>query len=116
MKAEEFIPVEGQENHYTHPTLGLCALAVGMTLEEFIDSIENPTELVAPKRKIAKSVIISRLIEANKIGAARAVLDSNDAAYARWWAPDRPAIYYDDPEALALLTAIGADPEIIMAP
>lgn len=68
-----------------------------------------------PKRQVLKSVIISRLIAAGKIADARAALESDAAAYARWWAPDRPAINFDDPEALALLRAIGADPDVIMA-
>lgn len=69
-----------------------------------------------PKRTVPKSMIIARLIAAGKIGDARAALDADAATYARWWAPDRPAINHDDPDALALLAAIGADPETIMAP
>lgn len=69
-----------------------------------------------PKRTILKSVIVSRLIEAGKIGAAKAALDSNPAAFARWFASDRPAVNHDDPEAIALLKAIGADPDAILAP
>ncbi len=68
-----------------------------------------------PKRTVLKSVIVSRLIAADKIGAAKAALDANPAAFARWFASDRPAINHDDPDALALLTAIGADPDAIMA-
>ena len=34
----------------------------------------------------------------------------------RWYAPDQPAINADDPDALALLTAIGADPATVLAP
>ena len=69
-----------------------------------------------PKRTVPKSMIIARLIADGKISDARAALDADSAAYARWWAPDRPAINFDDPDALALLAAIGADHETIMAP
>lgn len=69
-----------------------------------------------PKRQVLKSVIIARLIAAGKIGAAKAALDADASAYARWWAPDRPAINCDDPDALALLAAIDADAEGVMAP
>jgi hypothetical protein len=69
-----------------------------------------------PRRQVPKSVIISRLIAAGKIAAARAALEQDAAAYARWWAPDRPAIHHDDPDALALLAAIGADAAAVMAP
>lgn len=69
-----------------------------------------------PKRTILKSLIVSRLIEAGKIGAAYQALNSNPAYWARWVASDRPAINCDDPDALALLAAIEADPETILAP
>lgn len=68
-----------------------------------------------PKRQVLKSIIISRLIEAGKIGAAKAALESNAAYFARWWAPDRPAINFDDPDALFLLDAIGADAGAVLA-
>ena len=69
-----------------------------------------------PRRQVLKSVIISRLIAAGKIAAAKAALDADAAGYARWWAPDRPAIHHDDPDARALLAAIGAEAATIMAP
>ena len=69
-----------------------------------------------PKRMVLKSVVISRLIEAGKIGAAKAALDANPAAFARWFASDHPAVNHDDPDAIALLKAIGADPDAILAP
>jgi hypothetical protein len=75
------------------------------------DRAPNP-----PRRAVLKSVIIARLIAAEKIAAAKATLESDAALYARWWAPDRPAIHHDDADALALLGAIGADPATIMAP
>lgn len=67
------------------------------------------------KRLVPKSVITSRLIDSGKIEAAYKILNSNPIYWARWVAPDKPSIYYDDPDALALFKAIGVDPEIIMA-
>lgn len=69
-----------------------------------------------PRRLISKSVIIERLHIAGKLVAAQAALNADAYARERWYAADKPAIYADDAEALALLTAIGADPEIILAP
>ena len=69
-----------------------------------------------PKRTVLKSVIVSRLIAAEKIGAAYQALNSNPEYWARWVASDRPAINHDDPDALAVLKAIGADPSEILAP
>lgn len=68
-----------------------------------------------PKRTVPKSVVVSRLIAAGMIVAAKAALEADPAAWARWVAPDRPVINHDDPDALALFAAIGADPEAIMA-
>lgn len=70
----------------------------------------------APRRMVRKSIITARLIEAGKMAAAYAALTSNPDNFARWIAADRPAIYADDPDALALLNAIGADVKTVMAP
>jgi hypothetical protein len=65
---------------------------------------------------VRKSTIITRLQAAGKLAAARPAVDADLNARERWYAPDRPAIYADDAEALALLQAIGADPGIVLAP
>lgn len=70
---------------------------------------------ISVPRMIAKSDIINRLIDAGLIGAAKAALDADPSAFARWFSPDRPSIAADDPEALAFLQAIGADPAVILA-
>lgn len=70
----------------------------------------------AERRKVLKSTVVARLIATGKINAAFAALNANKAAFARWFSPDHPAVYADDPEALALLAAIGADPAVILAP
>ncbi len=59
---------------------------------------------------------MERLNAAGKLQAARVALDSNLYARERWYAPDKPHVYADDEETLALLKAIGADPETILAP
>jgi hypothetical protein len=73
---------------------------------------EEPRE----RRLVAKSAIVERLNAAGLLAAAKAVLDADLYARERWYAPDKPAIYADDAEALALLAAIGADPDVILAP
>lgn len=90
---------------------GITTVSEGVTFAEIY-----ARRAEEPKRTIPKSVIVSRLIAANKIGAAKAALDASPAAFARWFASDRPAINHDDPDALALLKAIGADPGVILAP
>ena len=49
------------------------------------------------------------------IAAACNPLNSNPAYWARWVSCHRPDINHDDADALALLTAISADPDEIMA-
>lgn len=92
--------------------LSVVYLPGEMTLDEYIVLRDNPPPVL---RTVAKSVIVSRLIEAGKIEAAYAALNANPSAWARWVASDRPAINHDDPDAIALLVAIGADPAVILA-
>ena len=67
------------------------------------------------RRLIAKSMIVDRLQEVQKLAAARAALDAADLYTRERW-NTRDAIYSDDETAIALLTAIGADPAVILAP
>lgn len=68
------------------------------------------------RRMVQKSVIVTRLQEAGLLQAASDALAGDLYARERWYAADKSAIYADDPEAVALLEAIGADPEVILAP
>ncbi|WP_292527820.1 hypothetical protein [Mesorhizobium sp.] len=45
-----------------------------------------------------------------------AALTQNPVYFARWFAPDRPEVYCDDPDAILLVTALGLDPDAILAP
>lgn len=89
--------------------------AVAMTPDEEAGFLSTQGMIVSERRRIAKSVITQRLIDAGKIEAAYAALKADGSAFARWFAPDRPDIYADNEEALALLAAIGADPDVILA-
>jgi hypothetical protein len=65
---------------------------------------------------VPKSRIVERLHADGRLAAAKAAIDSDLYARERWYAADRPFIYFDDAEALALLTGIGADPDVILGP
>ena len=86
--------------------------------EAELDEVLAPYGLQGPtaRRKVLKSVVQGRLIDAGKMDAAYAALTQMPSQFARWFAPDRPEVYADDPDALALLAAIGADVETVMAP
>lgn len=71
--------------------------------------LNDPTE----RRLVSKSLVISRLTDA-QLDAALSAMTNRQRE--RWRAPDHPAIYFDDPEAVALITAVGADPDAVLAP
>lgn len=74
-------------------------------------------EDIPPARpRIEKPTVHARLIEAGKMDAAYAALSQSPAYFARWFAPGHTYVYADDPGAIALLLAIGADPDVILAP
>ncbi len=90
-----------------------------------ITHIRTEAELVAvlreanvpPYHRVAKSTIIARLTAQQLAAAAQAFgLPGNLRLRERWYAPDQPAINANDPESVAFVTAIGADPSIILAP
>ena len=69
------------------------------------------------RRAIAKSELIRRVHEAGVLVQVMAVLDApaNTYAKARWLCPDRPVVYTDDADLVAVLTAAGANPAAITA-
>lgn len=77
---------------------------------------EEAARRAAERRSVLKSTIISRLHAAGKLEAAQVAINSDAYVRERWYAPDKPAIYADDAEAIALLEAIDADPDAILAP
>lgn len=72
-------------------------------------------DVAVERPMVRKSTVQDRLIAAGKLEAAYAVLTSNPIYFARWFVSDHPEVYCDDPDALALLHAIGADPNVILA-
>lgn len=68
------------------------------------------------RHTVLKSTVQARIIDAGKMDEAYAALTSNATYFARWFAPDRPVVYCDDPDAILLVTAIGLDPAVILAP
>ena len=71
---------------------------------------------VEPERRLVpKRLIIDRLHAAGLLDIARKALDAADLyTRERWNARD--AVFADDPESVAFLRLIGADPDVILAP
>lgn len=70
---------------------------------------------IPPYHLVPSRLIVDRLQAAGKLEAAQAALDAADIYTRQRW-NTRTAIYADDPTAVALLKAIGADPVEILAP
>lgn len=69
-----------------------------------------------PRALLPKSLVTQRIIDAGKIAQAVTALMSQPALFARWVAPDHGQVYADDPDAVALITALGLDPDEVLAP
>lgn len=85
----------------------------GDTYDPQTGSFTKPEPPPPPRRMIGKSVIISRLTD-QQVADAVALLTPKQAE--RWRAPDKPAVYFDDAETVAILNAVGANVEEVMAP
>jgi hypothetical protein len=77
---------------------------------KFVDTLED-----VPRAMVAKSTVQQRIIDAGRMADAYAALTANAVYFARWFAPDHPAVYCDDADAVALVTALGLDPAVILA-
>lgn len=66
-----------------------------------------------PRRLIPKSLVQERVHDVGKLELALAALNSDAISFARWFAPDWPNVYFDDPGLLAILEAIGCTAEEI---
>lgn len=64
-----------------------------------------------PRRMVRKSTIIARLTD-QQLEDAMSILTLRQAE--RWRAPDQPAVYFDDPDMIAVLSAVGADVDEVM--
>lgn len=74
-------------------------------------TLSSPPPEPAPyvRRLILKSVVQERAHALGKLAPILAILRSEgqEINYARWFAPDWPRVYFDDPAMLALLEAVG---------
>lgn len=83
---------------------------------DLIDVAGAPTRVAtfidapAPQRRlIPKSTVQERVNATGKLDAVLALLlaPGNAIYYARWFAPDWPNVYFDDPGLLLILGAVG---------
>ncbi|TPM39572.1 hypothetical protein [Mesorhizobium sp. B2-3-4] len=100
-----FVPVDAANADYLAL---MAAMEGGATIAPY-------TAQPSPPRLVPKRVIVDRLYQAGLLDLAKAAIDAADLYTQERW-NSRTDIYADDPTALAMLAAIGGDPEIIFAP
>lgn len=96
---------------------GVYAVEQDYAKEEFPEDDAEVISFLAPAqnpRLVLKRVIVDRLYAAGKLDAARAALDASPLYTRERW-NSRDAVYATDPDTIALLTAIGADADAILA-
>lgn len=64
------------------------------------------------RKSLGKSVILARLTDA-QLTNALSIMSQRQKE--KWRAPDKPYVYIDDPELVAVLGAIGADANTVLA-
>jgi hypothetical protein len=94
-------------------------LAVGNS-PTIVDTMANLIDVlraanVPPYHLVPTRLIVDRLQTAGKLTAARAALDAAGLYLRERW-NSRLSIFADDADARAMLTAIGANPDAILAP
>jgi hypothetical protein len=88
---------------------------VALTPEEEAAWLAEQEEIVAPRRLIPKSLVQERVNAIGKLALAFGALNSDPISFGRWFAPDWPNVYADDPGLLTILDTIGCSPEQVEA-
>lgn len=64
---------------------------------------------------VLKSTVMGRLTK-QQMASAWAMFTANPDLLGRWFAPDKPFVNCDDPDAVSFVKALGLDPGVILAP
>ena len=75
----------------------------------------EPTE-EPERRRVARIDIVRRLAAVGLLAAAEKAIAGADALTRQEWATADLGVYADDPKTIGFLRAIGADPDVILAP
>jgi hypothetical protein len=96
----------------TPPTYSMVDGVACVTFE----TEDVPVAVVTPPLPLVeKTTIINRIEAVGKTAALLTYLQANPVLYFKWFAPGRPFVLQDDVDTIGVLTAIGADPEVILA-
>ncbi len=102
--AEPFIVPEGKQK-----TGAPSYVDSGGSIKEVFDVEDTylPTRWLVPK-----STVLSRLTDA-QLSHALSLMTVRQQE--RWRAPDKPEVWNDDPDTIAVLQAVGANPTLVLA-
>lgn len=89
-------------------------IVIGATYSNGI--FTNPQVVTNTNPTVPKSIVMARVIAANKMADAQTALWANPNQFAQWFAPDKPDIECTDPATVAFVKALGLDPNVILAP
>lgn len=107
---DEWIQIE--PTGWVHPSLDGGVLYT----DDFDAYWEKRASEAPPRRIVDRRTIIERLAEADLLDLAEAALLAAPVL-TRWkWNTAGEGVYFDDAETIAFLKAIGADPDLILAP
>jgi hypothetical protein len=68
-----------------------------------------------PPITVLKSTVMTRLTK-EQMTQAWAMFTASPDLLGRWFAPDKPLVNCDDPDAVSFVKALGLDPNVILAP
>lgn len=108
MTYEQALPFIEQGYHFHATEAGLVRFTEA---EEAEWAARPPPE--APRRLIPKSIVQERCAVIGKLDELMTALLANPLYFGRWFAPNHPNVYADDPDLLAMLGAVGCTPEQI---
>jgi hypothetical protein len=88
----------------------------GAYIAEWLSADPQPSQAeidaAKPRRKVLKSIVISRLTNAQ---LEAAITNMTNRQRERWRSPDSPTVWSDDQEVIDMIVAIGADPDVVLA-
>lgn len=108
MTPDQIATLKGQGFHFRATAGGEVRFTEGEEAQWTADQ-EALASQPAPRRLIPKSVIHERVNDIGKLGAVLTALraEGQEINYARWFSPDWPNVYFDDPAMLTLLSEVG---------
>lgn len=89
---------------------------VPMTDAEFAEATAGVVPAVPERRRVSKTLVRQRVADAGKIAEAVEFILSSPDLFSRWTLPGSPDVFFDDPDTITVIQAIGLEPEEILAP